>query len=192
MQLSFTDRLKHAWNVFKSRDPTDYWSKGSGYWSVSPFRPYYNKPYYGVSDHSIVTAIKNRIAVDAASVDIQHVRTDDSGRYVETLNSGLNRCLNLSANIDQTGRAFRLDVFSSLLDEGVIALLPVDVNVNPFDKLCHPNTGSLIFGSSVISVGGNGNVNSALFVFRYIANPYDAYREVKEILDDPDIRNPRY
>ena len=131
MQYKFTDRLKHAWNVFKSRDPTDYWAKGSGYWSVSPFRPYYNKPYYGVSDHSIVTAIKNRIAVDAASVDIQHVRTDDSGRYVETINSGLNRCLNLSANIDQTGRAFRLDVFSSLLDEGVIALLPVDVDVNP-------------------------------------------------------------
>ena len=131
MQLSFTDRLKHAWNVFKSRDPTDYWSKGSGYWSVSPFRPYYNKPYYGVSDHSIVTAIKNRIAVDAASVDIQHVKVDDNGRYVKTIDSGLNRCLNLSANIDQTGRAFRLDVFSSLLDEGVIALLPVDVNVNP-------------------------------------------------------------
>ena len=71
-------------------------------------------------------------------------------------------------------------------------VITVDVNVNPFDKLCHPKTGSLIFGSSVISVGGNGNVNSALFVFRYIANPYDAYREVKEILDDPDIRNPRY
>lgn len=131
MQLSFTDRLKHAWNVFKSRDPTDYWNKSSGYWSVSPYRPYYNKPYYGVSDHSIIAAIKNRIAVDAASVDIQHVRTDDSGRYVETINSGLNRCLNLSANIDQTGRAFRLDIFLSLLDEGVIALVPVDVDVDP-------------------------------------------------------------
>lgn len=131
MQLSFTDRLKHAWNVFKNRDPTDYWSKDSGYWSVSPFRPYYNKPYYGVSDHSIVTAIKNRIAVDAASVDIQHVKVDDNGRYVKTIDSGLNRCLNLSANIDQTGRAFRLDVFLSLLDEGVIALLPIDVDVDP-------------------------------------------------------------
>lgn len=130
MQLSFTDRLKHAWNVFKNRDPTEY-RNYLGY-GGSSYRPDYNRRYYSVAgDKSIITAIKNKIAVDAAQVDLQHVRLDDNGRFLELIDSGLNRCLSLSANIDQTGRAFRLDVFMSLLDEGVIAIVPVDMDLDP-------------------------------------------------------------
>ena len=132
MNYSFTDRLKHAWNVFKSRDPTDYSRDYRQYYGGDAYRPDYNKPRFGsASDRSIVTAIKNRIAVDSAQVDIQHVRLDDNGRYVETIDSGLNYCLNTEANIDQTGRALRLDMFMSLLDYGVIAIVPVDTTFDP-------------------------------------------------------------
>ena len=130
MQYTFTERLKHAWNVFKSRDPTQYARNYVG--GVSEWRPDINRRYYRDSgDRSIVTAIKNRIAVDAAQVEIQHVRVDDNGRFVELIDSGLNRCLSLSANIDQTGRALRLDMFMSMLDEGVIAIVPVDTTFDP-------------------------------------------------------------
>ncbi len=134
MQYSFTDRLKHAWNVFKSRDPTEYWNRNKSLYDYldSDYRPGTYRSYSGFgSDRSIVTAIKNRIAVDAAQVDIQHVRLDDNDRYLEKLDSGLNRCLSIEANIDQTGRAFRLDIFMTLLDEGVVALIPVDTDLNP-------------------------------------------------------------
>lgn len=131
MQIKFSDRLKHAWNIFKSRDPTDFYPKAYGY-GGDAYRPDYNRRYNSfVGDRSIVTAIKNRIAVDAAQVDIQHVRLDDNGRYLELIPSGLNKCLSLGANIDQTGRAFRLDIFMSLLDEGVIAIVPVDTDIDP-------------------------------------------------------------
>lgn len=130
-QVSVMTRLKHAWNVFKSRDPTQYY-KELGYGATSAYRPDYNRRYYNTGgDRSIITAIKNRIAVDAAQVDIQHVKLDDNNRYLETIDSGLNRCLSLSANIDQTGRAFRLDIFMSLLDDGVIAIVPVDTTFDP-------------------------------------------------------------
>ena len=130
MRITFGDRLKHAWNIFKSRDPTEYYSKLVN--GGSSYRPDYNRRYNRFSgDKSIVTAIKNRIAVDAAQVDIQHVRVDDNGRYVEKIDSGLNRCLSIEANIDQTGRAFRLDIFLSLLDEGVIAIVPIDTDLDP-------------------------------------------------------------
>ena len=130
MQLSFTDRLKHAWNVFKSRDPTYYSRNYVG--GLSEWRPDINRRYYRDSgDRSIVTAIKNRIAVDAAQVELQHVKIDDNGRFVELIDSGLNRCLSLSANVDQTGRALRLDIFMSMLDEGVIAIVPVDTTFDP-------------------------------------------------------------
>ena len=130
MQYSIGERLKHAWNVFKSRDPTQYVKDYIG--GGSEYRPDLNRRYYRDSgDRSIVTAIKNRIAVDAAQVDLQHVRLDDNGRFLELIDSGLNRCLSLSANIDQTGRALRLDIFMSLLDEGVIAIVPVDTTFDP-------------------------------------------------------------
>lgn len=130
MQLSFTDRLKHAWNVFNNRDPTYYLRNYVG--GLSEWRPDINRRYYRDSgDRSIVTAIKNRIAVDAAQVELQHVKIDDNGRFVELIDSGLNRCLSLSANVDQTGRALRLDIFMSMLDEGVIAIVPVDTTFDP-------------------------------------------------------------
>lgn len=131
MQLSFGERLKHAWNVFKNRDPTEYY-KNLGYYGGSSYRPDYNRQYRSLAgDKSIITAIKTKIAVDAAQVDLQHVRLDENNRFVEIIDSGLNRCLSLSANIDQTGRAFRLDIFMSLLDDGVIALVPVDTTFDP-------------------------------------------------------------
>lgn len=132
MQYSFTDRLKHAWNVFKSRDPTEGGNNNWRDYMDSDYRPGTYRSYWGtMSDRSIVASIKNRIAVDAAQVDIQHVRLDDNDRYLEKIDSGLNRCLSIEANIDQTGRAFRLDIFLSLLDEGVIALIPIDTDLNP-------------------------------------------------------------
>lgn len=134
MQYTFKDRLKHAWNVFKSRDPTDYWNRNKRLYDYidSEYRPGTYRSYYGAgSDRSIVTSIKNRIAVDAAQVEIQHVRLDDNDRYLEKIDSGLNRCLSIEANIDQTGRAFRLDIFMTLLDEGVVALIPIDTDLSP-------------------------------------------------------------
>lgn len=132
MNYSFTDRLKHAWNVFKSRDPTDYQRDYRQYYGGDAYRPDYSRPRFGsASDRSIIVAIKNRIAVDSAQIVIQHVKLDDNERYVETIHSGLNYCLNTEANIDQTGRAFRLDIFMSLLDDGVIAIVPVDTTLDP-------------------------------------------------------------
>lgn len=132
MNYSFTERLKHAWNVFKSRDPTDYSKDYRQYYGGDAYRPDYSRPRFGsASDRSIIVAIKNRIAVDSAQIVIQHVKLDDNERYVETIHSGLNYCLNTEANIDQTGRAFRLDIFMSLLDDGVIAIVPVDTTLDP-------------------------------------------------------------
>lgn len=132
MNYSFTDRLKHAWNVFKSRDPTDYSRDYRQYYGGDAYRPDYSRPRFGsASDRSIIASIKNRIAVDAAQVVIQHVKLDDGDRYLETINSGLNYCLNTEANVDQTGRAFRLDIFMSLLEDGVIAIVPVTTSDDP-------------------------------------------------------------
>lgn len=132
MDYPFIDRLKHAWNVFKSRDPTDYSRDYRQYYGGDAYRPDYSRPRFGsASDRSIIVAIKNRIAVDSAQIVIQHVKLDDNDRYTETINSGLNYCLNTEANIDQTGRAFRLDIFMSLLDDGVIAIVPVDTTLDP-------------------------------------------------------------
>ena len=132
MDYPFIDRLKHAWNVFKSRDPTDYSRDYRQYYGGDAYRPDYSRPRFGsASDRSIIVAIKNRIAVDSAQIVIQHVKLDENDRYTETINSGLNYCLNTEANIDQTGRAFRLDIFMSLLDDGVIAIVPVDTTLDP-------------------------------------------------------------
>lgn len=128
MEYTFGSRLKHAWNAFLNRDPPerrlDY--IGGGY----SHRPFYNR-LGGVNDRSIVTAVYNRIAIDAATISIQHVRLDDNGRFDETIESGLNSCLNLSANIDQTGRAFIQDIVQSMLDEGVVAVVPTTADINP-------------------------------------------------------------
>lgn len=127
MPVSFGTRMKHAWNAFFNRGPT------ASNLDIGP--SYYYKPdrvrFSRGNERSIVTSVYNRIALDAAAINIQHVRLDDNGRFIETIDSGLNSCLNLSANLDQTGRAFVQDVVMSMLDEGCVALVPVDTSFNP-------------------------------------------------------------
>lgn len=127
MELSFGSRLRHAWNTFMNRDPTyDYQDTGPGY-AQRPDRPRMTRG----NERSIVTAIYNRIALDVASINVSHCRVDENDRYVETMKSSLNNCLNLEANIDQTGRAFMQDVVMSMLDEGCVAIVPVDTSLDP-------------------------------------------------------------
>ena len=127
MAYSITERFKNAWNAFTSRDPT---VNVAEYSYGSSFRP--DRRYsYRSSDKSIITTVFNRIAVDASQVDIRHVRLDDKGKYAEDIKSGLNDALTISANIDQTGRAFVLDAVYSMLEEGCIALVPTVTDINP-------------------------------------------------------------
>lgn len=127
MEQTIGSRLKNAWNAFLNRDPT-YVYKDSGYSSY--YRPDRVRFSRG-NEKSLVTSIYNRIAIDVASVKIQHVRLDDNGRYKEEIDSGLNSCFNLEANIDQTGRAFIQDIVMSMFDEGCVAIVPVDTDKNP-------------------------------------------------------------
>ena len=126
MSLNLSTRLAHAWNAFTSRDPTQYIITGPGY-SLRPDRPRLSRG----NEKSIATSIFNRIALDVSSVNIKHCRLDNNGRYVEDIDSGLNNCLNLEANKDQTGRAFIQDVVLSMLDEGCVALVPVETTIDP-------------------------------------------------------------
>lgn len=123
---SFTDRLQHAWNAFLNKDPTPTWNFGQSY-SYKPDRPRLSRG----NERSIITSVYNRIALDVASLNVKHVKLDDSGRYSSTVKSSLNECLTLSANKDQTSRAFLQDVVMSLFDEGCIAIVPVDTSINP-------------------------------------------------------------
>lgn len=130
MELNLMTRLKHSWNAFMNRDPTNVFSDiGSGY-SNRPDRPRLTRG----NERTIVTAIFNRIAMDGASVSINHCRIDENGRYIGTIDSALNRCLNLEANIDQTGRAFMQDAIMSMLDEGCVAIVPVDTDIDPAES----------------------------------------------------------
>lgn len=126
--MSITDRMKHAFNAFMNRDPTAYYNRnlGSSY-SIRPDRPRLSRG----NERSIITAIFNRIAMDVAAIDIMHCRLDENNRFIEKIDSGLNNCLNLEANVDQSGRAFIQDAVMSMLDEGVVALVPVDTDLNP-------------------------------------------------------------
>lgn len=128
---SFGERLAHAWNAFRNnRDPTENANQLVGLGFSSSNRPDRMRFTRG-HDRSIVTAAYNRIAVDVASVDIKHVRLDKNERYSETIMSGLNNCLTLSANTDQTGRQFIQDVVMSMFDEGCVAIVPTDTDINP-------------------------------------------------------------
>ncbi len=124
MDLSLGSRIKNAWNAFRKRDPTT--SYGPGFF----YKPDRTRLTLS-NERSIIASIYNRIAIDVASIDIQHVRLDENDRYLETIDSGLNTCLQLEANIDQTGRAFVQDIVMSMLDEGCIAVIPVDTTVDP-------------------------------------------------------------
>ena len=125
---NFTDRLQHAWNAFMNKDPTSIKNFNEvSYGWYRPDRPHFTRG----NERSIVNAIYNRMALDAAAVDIKHVRLDQNGNYVELIDSGLNECLSVSANIDQTGRALVQDIVMSLLDEGCIAVVPTDTKIDP-------------------------------------------------------------
>ena len=128
MELSLGSRLKHGWNAFiNNRDPTNnYQNVGDGYY-YRPDRPRLTRG----NERSIVTAIFNRIALDVASIGIKHCRLDENGRFVSEIESGLNKCLNLEANKDQTGRAFVQDIVMSMLDEGSVAIVPIETDIDP-------------------------------------------------------------
>lgn len=140
--MDFTTRLKHAWNVFSSKE-TDprFQSEASSYNNITVYnggsydRPDRHKLTY-TTEKSIVASIYNRIAVDVAAIPIVHAKVDKNGRYVETIKSGLENCLSIEANIDQTGRSFIFDATLSMFDEGVVALVPVvtSTNINRSDS----------------------------------------------------------
>lgn len=125
--MGFFNRLQHGWNAFaNARDPTLEYNTGPGYY-YRPDRPRFTRG----NERSIVTSVYNRIALDVSAISIQHVRLDDNGRFSSVIESGLNNCLTLDANMDQTGRAFIQDVVMSMLDEGCVAIVPVDTTLDP-------------------------------------------------------------
>ena len=126
METSLGSRLKHAWNAFKGNSQINYQDLGMSY-SYRADRPRLTRG----NERSIVTSVYNRIALDVASLSIQHVRLDDNGRFLSVINGGLNNCLTLEANIDQTARSFIQDVVISMFDEGSVAIVPVDTTTNP-------------------------------------------------------------
>lgn len=129
MEISVGSRFKNAWNAFLNRDPTSgFRDIGSGY----SYRPDRFRLTRG-NERSIVTSVYNRIALDVAAIDIQHVKLDNEGRFCSVVDSGLNNCLSIEANIDQTGRAFIQDAVMSMMDEGCIAIVPVDTDDDPDD-----------------------------------------------------------
>lgn len=128
MELQVGSRLKHAWNAFvNNKDPTNYYRDIGSSYSYRPDRTRFTRG----NERSIVTAIYNRIALDVSAISIKHCRLNENGRFVSAVNSGLDNCLNLEANVDQTGRAFLQDVVMSMLDEGCVAIVPVDTTLNP-------------------------------------------------------------
>lgn len=126
MEKTLGSRFKNAFNAFFSRDPTPAYNYGPSY-SYRPDRPRLSRG----NERSIITAVYNKIALDVSSVDFRHCKVDDNGRYVEDMKSGLNECLTLQANIDQTYQSFIQDVVLSMFDEGVVAIVPVETTLNP-------------------------------------------------------------
>ena len=126
--MGFMDRLQHGWNAFMGRDPTTmrYQYTSAGY-TARPDRVRFSRG----NERSIVTSVYNRIALDVAAINIYHCKLDNNDRFTEIIESGLNNCLNLEANIDQTGRAFIHDVVASMFDEGCVAIVPTDTTFDP-------------------------------------------------------------
>lgn len=124
----FGSRLQHAWNAFVNRNPTEEYSYDRG--PVASYRPDRVRLSVG-NERSIIVSLYNRIAIDVSSIAIKHVKVDDNGSFIETVDSGLNEALNVSANADQTGRAFIQDVVMSMFDEGCVAIVPTDTTLNP-------------------------------------------------------------
>lgn len=126
MEMSFGSRLKHAWNAFTGNAQTNYRDLGMSY-SYRADRPRMSRG----NERSIVTSVYNRIALDVAALNIQHVRLDENGRFLSVIDDGLNNCLTLEANVDQTARSFVQDVVISMFDEGSVAIVPVDTTTDP-------------------------------------------------------------
>lgn len=126
MGNSFGERLRHAWNAFNGNQQIQYRDIGSSY-SYRPDRVRLSCR----NERSIVTSVYNRIAMDIAAIKIRHVYTDDDGNFVSFINSGLDNCLSFEANIDESGRSFIQDVVLSMLDEGVVAIVPIDTDIDP-------------------------------------------------------------
>ena len=124
METTIGSRFKSAWNAFFNRDPTNTYRDVGPSYSYRPDRPRMSRG----NERSIVTSIINRLALDVAAIDIRHVKLDANGRYVEDVCSGLNECLTLEANIDQTSRAFKQDIVISMCDEGVVGIAPIDTD----------------------------------------------------------------
>lgn len=122
MAISLGARLKHAWNAFTARDPTAGFGETGYYYRPDRMR------FSGGNERSIVTSVYNRIAIDAAAMKMRHVRVDSEGYFLSEIDSKLNRCLSEEANLDQTGRAFIQDMVMSMLDEGCVAIIPVDTD----------------------------------------------------------------
>lgn len=125
----FKDRLQHGWNAFvNNRDPTYNYRNSIGMsYTYRPDRVRFTRG----NERTIVTSIYNKIALDVAAIDIRHVRLDENDRFTGYMPSGLDNCLTLEANIDQTGRSFIQDVVMSMMDEGVVAIVPVDTTLDP-------------------------------------------------------------
>lgn len=126
MEMSFGSRLKHAWNAFTGNVQMNYRDLGMSY-SYRADRPRMSRG----NERSIVTSVYNRIALDVAALNVQHVRLDENGRFLSVINDGLNNCLTLEANVDQTARSFIQDVVISMFDEGSVAIVPVDTTTDP-------------------------------------------------------------
>ena len=126
-KLSLFSRAKKAWNVFLNKDPTkDYFNYG-GSFSYRPDRVRLTRG----NERTMVTSVYNRISMDCAAIDIRHVKQDEDGRYLETIDSDLNNCLTVEANLDQTARSFKQDIVLSMFDEGCVAIVPVDTIDSP-------------------------------------------------------------
>lgn len=126
MEMSFGSRLKHAWNAFNGNAQINYQNLGMSY-AYRADRPRLSRG----NERSIVTSVYNRIALDVAALKIQHVRLDENERFISVIQDGLNNCLTVEANVDQTARAFIQDVVISMFDEGSVAIVPVDTTTNP-------------------------------------------------------------
>lgn len=138
---TITQRIRSGWNAFIGRDPTKQStvSQDLGWYGYGGIRPDRVR-YTGGNLRAIVASVYNRIAVDVSSIQFEHARLDDNGHYTETIESGLNECINTSANIDQTGTAFIQDMVESMFDEGIIAVVPVDTTRDPQDGSYEINT----------------------------------------------------
>lgn len=125
--MGLLTQIRHGWNAFLNRDPTGNYRNIGPEYSYRPDRPRLTRG----NERSIVTSVYNRIALDVASIDIKHCKLDENGRFVSVINSALNNCLSLEANIDQTSRAFIQDIVMSMLDEGCVAIVPIETDVDP-------------------------------------------------------------